>query len=195
MAKWAGNEAPGERNPFSTTTFLPGALFYSGATRSVTPPLSTCRQTVIRPENPDTGPVTSRNFRAVATRRYPCQTLSWSPPPGRAGPKQKPNAAPLTRTESGETFIRLTHRSQEHGGRGQAPPGTPRCAGHRAAPELSAPAVGVQPLDRAGTQPLGPASRCFTCSLGTSEPDTIANFNSFAGVGKIDGTGAATTPV
>ena len=67
------------------------------------------------------------------------------------------------------------------------PPGT-RCAGHRAAPELGARAVGVPRPIPGGIQPLGPGIEVFHLfPPGTSEPDTITDFDSLAGVGKIDG--------
>jgi hypothetical protein len=45
-----GSKAPGGRKGVSATRFLPGALFISGATASVTPPRSTCRQSVTSPQ-------------------------------------------------------------------------------------------------------------------------------------------------
>ena len=88
-----------------------------------------------------------------ATRCCQCRTLPWSPPPGRAGPKQKPNTTSVAGTESGKS-AHPPHATAEHRGRAVRRP-VPRCAGHRAGP--AARAVGdPRPRQRA-------AYRQFRC--------------------------------
>lgn len=88
-----------------------------------------------------------------ATRCCQCRTLPWSPPPGRAGPKQKPNTTSVAGTESGKS-AHPPHATAEHRGRAVRRP-VPRCAGHRGGP--AARAVGdPRPRQRA-------AYRQFRC--------------------------------
>jgi len=113
------------------------------------------------------------------TRCCPCQTLSWSPLPGRAGPEQ--NLTP--HDEPVQSPARRSSASRNDGARRQGwVPGT-SAPGIGPGAALGARAVGDRGRSPAVSSRPARASRCLTCSLRASEPDTITDFNSFAGVG------------